>query len=371
MSEVHASYGFPLAVGVHSDMGRVRTNNEDSFGNAWLADGSLFVMVADGMGGHEAGEVASGLAVQVVEEVVGRDASADPRERLYNALLEANDTILEEGRRTGKAGMGTTSICAVVRGSEATIALVGDSRCYHIRHGHLVWRTVDHTRVQMLIDAGEIDEEQARVHPEAGMLTRALGHGRMADGRPLVPDVLAEPIRLEEQDALVLCSDGLHDLIEDWEIGRIVAGRTPQEAAEALVDLACERGGHDNVTVAVVVGGDAASDYDPNFVPPKPDPTEDTYPGYDNDPTVDSSLASQPRHNKAAAPPPSTGVFQPSEFRDEPITEDLSSPPPAAKKGGGSMMLWVIGGLLLLTVVGGGGFVLLLALGIVGWSFMG
>lgn len=261
------SFGFSLATAAVSDVGRVRTNNEDSFGHRWLADGTLFVMVADGMGGHEAGEVASGLAVQVVEEVVERDLEGDPRERLYHALLEANHAILEEGDRSGTRGMGTTSIVALIRGDRAYVALVGDSRCYHIRRGQLLWRTLDHTRVQMLLDNGEISEDDARNHPEAGMLTRALGHERMADGRGLEPDVLAEPLQLEPTDTLVLCSDGLHDLVEDWEIGQIIGGRAPEEAARALVATACDRGGHDNVTVAVITAGERAAEYDPNYVP--------------------------------------------------------------------------------------------------------
>lgn len=261
------SYGFPLRVAVHSDVGRVRTNNEDSHGHAWLDDGSLFVMVADGMGGHEAGEVASGLAVQVLEDVVARDTDADPRERLYHGLLESNEAILEEGRASGTKGMGTTAIAAICKGPEVHVGLVGDSRLYQIRRGQLVWRTLDHTRVQMLLDQGEISDEQARQHPESGMLTRALGHSRMADGRPLVPDVLAEPLQIERDDTIVMCSDGLHDLLEDWEIGQLVAGRTPSEAAKELIELACERGGHDNVTVAVITAGEAASPFDPDFVP--------------------------------------------------------------------------------------------------------
>lgn len=270
------SHGFPLSVAVRTDVGRVRGNNEDSHGHAWLDDGSLFVIVADGMGGHEAGEVASGLAVRVLEDAVCRDADRDPRERLYHGLLEANDAILDEGRRSGTRGMGTTAIAGILHGNEVHAGLIGDSRMYHVRKGQLVWRTLDHTRVQMLIDRGEITEEAARTHPEAGMLTRALGHSRMADGRPLVPDVLADPIYIEERDALVFCSDGLHDLVDDWELAKLISGLEAGEAASRLIELANERGGHDNITVAVVIGGEASDPYDPDFVPesyaPPPEP---------------------------------------------------------------------------------------------------
>ncbi|MBA2321137.1 MAG: serine/threonine-protein phosphatase [Deltaproteobacteria bacterium] len=267
MAEVRQSHGFPLAVALHTDVGRVRTNNEDSSASAWLPDGSLWVMVADGMGGHEAGEVASGLAVRVVEEYVGRDTDQDPRERLFGGLMEANEAILEEGRRSGTRGMGTTAITGLFHGAQVYVAQVGDSRIYHIRRGQMVWRTSDHTRVQMLVDQGQLTEEDAREHPESGMLTRALGHARMADGRPLAPEVLADPITMQEADAVVFCSDGLHDLLGDEEIGHLIAGRTPEEAARALVEVACERGGHDNVTVAVVVSGPQTSALDPTYVP--------------------------------------------------------------------------------------------------------
>ncbi|MBX2800941.1 MAG: protein phosphatase 2C domain-containing protein [Myxococcales bacterium] len=265
--DLRTSFDLPLRVSIQSDVGKVRSNNEDSAGHAWLDDGALFVIVADGMGGHEAGEVASGLAVRVLEEVVARDADVDPRERLYKGLLEANDAILEEGKASGTRGMGTTAIAAILKGSEVHVGLVGDSRLYHVRKGQLVWRTLDHTRVQVLIDNGEIDEEEAREHPESGMLTRALGHSRMADGRPLAPDVLAEPLSIEADDVLIMCSDGLHDLVEDWEISKMVAGREPSVAAAELVQVARDRGGHDNITVAVITAGSRSADYDPEFVP--------------------------------------------------------------------------------------------------------
>ena len=329
------SFGSPLRVAIHSDVGRVRTNNEDSHGHAWLDDGSLFVIVADGMGGHEAGEVASGLAVQVLEDVVTRDVDADPRERLYHGLLESNEAILEEGRASGTKGMGTTAIACICKGWEVHVGLVGDSRLYQVRRGQLVWRTLDHTRVQELIDNGEIGDEEARNHPESSMLTRALGHSRMADGRPLVPDVLAEPLHLEPRDSIVMCSDGLHDLLEDWEIGQVVAGRDPSDAARQLVELACERGGHDNVTVAVVTAGEVASDYDPDYVP-------DTY--------AEEEVEEEPVGGPPAAPP-----------LDEPPDPHLAN-----DEGNRSRMMVAVAALVLvgLVVLGVAVSVVLMALGV-------
>lgn len=264
MTERQRSFGVELSVAVSTDVGRVRSNNEDAVAHGWLDDGTLFVVVADGMGGHEAGEVASGLAVRVLEEAVQR-GDGDPRQRLYDGLLEANEAIMSEGRSTGTRGMGTTAVVAMLQGHDVFVGLVGDSRLYQIRRGHSIWRTLDHTRVQALVNSGAIEERDARDHPESGMLTRALGHSRMSDGEPLVPDVLDEPLGLEPGDALVLCSDGLHDLLDDWEISQLVAGKEAGPAAQELVDLACDRGGFDNVTVAVITAGPRAADFDASF----------------------------------------------------------------------------------------------------------
>jgi serine/threonine protein phosphatase PrpC len=156
---------------------------------------------------------------------------------------------------------------ALMQGSNIHVGMVGDSRLFHIRNGRMIWRTLDHTRVQMLLDEGMLSEDEARGHPESGMLTRALGHSRMADGTPLAPEVFADPVSIEPGDAVVMSSDGLHDLVEDWEIAKAVAGAAPEAAAESLVALANQRGGHDNVTVAVVIAGEVASQFDPDFVP--------------------------------------------------------------------------------------------------------
>jgi PPM family protein phosphatase len=269
---VRQSFGFPLSVEVGTDVGRIRDNNEDSVGFGWLDDGSLFVIVADGMGGHEAGEVASSLAVRVSEDIVRQDPDADPRDRLHNALLEANQAILEEGASSGTRGMGTTAICAILKGNQVFVAQVGDSRCYHFRKGHKIWRSTDHTRVQMLVDEGKLTEDQARHHPEAGMLTRALGHARMADGQPLMPAVVDHPLVLEPGDTLLLCSDGLHDLLEDHEIGRIIAGKSSTDAIADLISAACDRGGHDNITVAMINAGARVQQFDPSYHPPNASP---------------------------------------------------------------------------------------------------
>lgn len=271
--DVRLSLGVPLAHAAGTDVGKVRDNNEDAHGALWLPDGSLLVTVCDGMGGHEAGEVASAMAVKVVEASVAGSREPDPRATLYHALMAANEAILSESSAGGRRGMGTTAIVALVKGREVHVGLVGDSRLYHVRHGQVIDRTVDHTRVQGLVDRGEISEEEARQHPEAGMLTRALGHARMSNGKPFEPEVFATPLETQDGDALVLCSDGLHDLAWDWEIGATVAGEPPSTAVAQLLDLALQRGAHDNVTVAVVTYGATASPYaEPGAEPAVPAP---------------------------------------------------------------------------------------------------
>lgn len=301
MIEVRLSHGLPLTVAVRTDVGRVRPNNEDSYGLQWLPDGTLLVIVADGMGGHEAGEVASRLAVDTITAELLEQPVPDPRHRLYNAFLAANRAILEEGQRGGKRGMGTTSVVTVVRGREAFVAQVGDSRLLHVRRGHLVWRTLDHTRVQSLVDRGLIREDEARSHSDAGMLTRALGHARMSNGDPLEPEVQREPLRLEEGDTLVLCTDGCHDALEDWEIAMAVAGSSGEEACERLIGMSLDRGGHDNVTVAAVVVGERSLPYDPS-VGREGENTEHTDPAHLSPPRPPASNARQRLAARTVAP---------------------------------------------------------------------
>lgn len=304
-----------------------------------MPDGSLFVMVADGMGGHAAGEVASGLAVRVVSEVVERE-EGDPRQRLYDGFVEANRAIMEEARASRTRGMGTTGLAALLRGSNAYVAQIGDSRLYHFRDGRLVFRTTDHTRVQMLVDEGQITAEQARLHPEAGMLTRALGHARMADGQPLAPEVFAEPIELAEGDALLLSSDGMHDLLDDDEIAEFVAGRSAEDATRALVEEALARGGHDNITCVVVVAGKTAAARRSAPLPVSAEPA------------------------RAAPPPPlGTATLAPAMLTPEPAPSTERAPSP--KDGPDRRMAVMLGaaGVVVLAL----GFVLLTGAGVLTW----
>ncbi|MCC6996798.1 MAG: protein phosphatase 2C domain-containing protein [Deltaproteobacteria bacterium] len=235
-----------------TDVGRQREANEDSRAEYALGDGGVLLVVADGMGGHENGEVASRIAVEALGQIFQNSPAPDPRDKLKNGMLVANQRIVSEAERLKVEGMGTTAVAAYVRGSRAYVAHVGDSRLYHVRDGALIWRTTDHTRVQKMVQMGILSAEEAKDHPDANVVSRALGFAQLADGSALEPEVQDEPLDLRPGDSLILCTDGLYDGVTDAEVAQTVAGRTAKDGAQALVDLANERGGHDNITVTVL-----------------------------------------------------------------------------------------------------------------------
>ncbi len=233
-----------VETGAASDTGRVRESNED----AYVVLPGLFA-VADGMGGHAAGEVASGLAVQALARL-GERPALDAHD-VRQVLTEANRSIVKEARADRrKGGMGSTVTgIALVEEDGAPHWLVfniGDSRVYLVEGDRAVQLTVDHSEVEELVAAGVISPEEAKEHPLHNVITRSLG----TDVDP-EPDVWVFPVA--DGDALVACSDGLTNEIDDEVIGR-VAGAAPsaQEAADALVAAAVDAGGRDNVTVVVV-----------------------------------------------------------------------------------------------------------------------
>lgn len=251
-----------LIWGASTDTGMVRQQNEDSF----IAEENLYV-VADGMGGHNAGEVASALAVTTLRS--GAKLGLSDAERLKELVQQANSAIYTASLDDStQAGMGTTlTAVVVVPGVEprVMVANVGDSRTYLWRDQHLSRITVDHSYVQELVNEGIITPEEARVHPRRNIVTRALGIDRQ-----VMVDVFSQVVRTG--DRLVLCSDGLVDEVPDSDIADTLRSqRDPQLAAEALVMLANTNGGRDNTTVVVVDVLDDVSD--PIEVPPGPDHT--------------------------------------------------------------------------------------------------
>ncbi|HET9020919.1 MAG TPA: protein phosphatase 2C domain-containing protein [Ornithinibacter sp.] len=230
--------------GVATHVGRVRDHNEDSV----LARGLVFA-VADGLGGHAAGEVASRLAVEALTEL---DELGEARpEDVAHALAEANRRIQEgQGRERGRRGMGTTATgltLATVEGEERWVVFnIGDSRVYRVAEGGITQVTRDHSEVQELMDAGLIDATEAAHHPLRHVITRSLG----SDPAP-TPDLWVLPPTAGER--FVVCSDGLTGELQDADIQRLVEGHDdPQAAADALVAAAVRAGGHDNVSVVLV-----------------------------------------------------------------------------------------------------------------------
>ena len=225
--------------GSRTDVGCVRDHNEDSL----LVAPPLFA-VADGMGGHAAGEVASEIAITVLGEKAPHtpDAAA-----LGRAVEDANRAvILAANEKRGRAGMGTTMTAAVLQKDRLVIAQVGDSRAYLLHQGRLQQLTRDHSLMADMIEAGRLTPEEARTHPNRSVITRALG----SDPR-MVPDLYE--ITVETGDRLLLCTDGLSSMVEDSAIESTLARtRDPQRCASMLVNEAIAAGGYDNVTVVVV-----------------------------------------------------------------------------------------------------------------------
>jgi protein phosphatase len=233
-----------LRWGSATDVGRVRTLNEDSL----LAVPGLFV-VADGMGGHAAGEVASGLAVAEFARLA--EQAPVRAEDVTEAVRLANEHILIAGAERGdRHGMGTTltgvGVVGSERGEELAVFNVGDSRVYQLTDGQLRQLTVDHSAVQEMVDAGRLTAQAARSHPRRNVVTRSLG----TDPGP-APDVWL--VRPAAGDRFLVCSDGLTGELEDADIAALLAGNSdPQAAADQLVHQAVAAGGHDNVTVVVL-----------------------------------------------------------------------------------------------------------------------
>lgn len=230
-----------------TDAGVVRSGNEDAL--LMLPEEGIFV-VADGMGGHAAGEVASEMAVDIIgrrmKTALGR-TDEEAAQIIREAIREANATIFQRTLdERDKRGMGTTATAMVLNGARYVIGQVGDSRAYVLREQRLSQITKDHSYVQEQVDAGYLTPEQARTHPYSNVITRCVGAN--AD---VVPDIYVGAIR--ERDVFVLASDGLTGLLEDPDLHRILlSGRAPAELVDTMIGDANRRGGLDNVTVIVI-----------------------------------------------------------------------------------------------------------------------
>lgn len=355
--------------GAATHEGEVRDQNED----AYVAQEGLF-LVADGMGGHLAGEVAADLAVAALRDHLGEITDIDD---VVALVRRANEHILRESRADHtRQGMGTTLTGLVLiqpvstpsDGDEGHPVLgvinVGDSRTYRLRHGELRRLTVDHSYVQELVTDGLITSDEARFHPRRNIVTRALG---IED--PLDVDGWTLPV--VRGDRFLICSDGLVDEVPEPEIRDVVTGVSdPQQAAEQLVQMALRHGGRDNVTVVVVdvtEGMDPAADHDelvaemgeePHWAPGAPDPTWSDDTGETEPPAISDEAVS-----------PAAAVTEVGEARDPAAVDtgtddtgtgdDADAPPPDKRRRRGRLgafLFW-----LLVVAILAGAFVIVAA----------
>ena len=241
-----------------TDPGCVRERNEDYYcyfepddDEAFRSRGRLIV-VADGMGGHEGGEIASGIAVEMVRKTWS-SGTGEPTDLLISALSNAHAAIQDYAHEHPElSGMGTTCTAAAVIGDLLYYGHVGDTRLYLFRNGGIRRVTHDHSLVQRLVDSGAITEEQAAEHPDKNVLVSALGmRGEVAVD---VPDA---GVPLESGDTLLICTDGLHGLVSDAEMLDAATRHEPRQACQQLVQMAKDRGGPDNITLQIVRLGPA------------------------------------------------------------------------------------------------------------------
>lgn len=244
--------GLVLTGAMLTDVGKIRQHNEDSVmyripetGDRDAKFGMLAV-VADGMGGHAAGEIASQIAARAFHTVYYESDLPVPQ-TLARAFASANTVIQQQAAITPEfAGMGTTCTVLVARDNMLWLGHVGDSRAYMVRDGQVHQLSEDHTLVARLVKDGKMTAEEARSSPERNVLVKALGV--KPDIEPLI---WSEGLPLRESDRFLLCSDGLHDLVDNDTIKSTITENTPADACQILIGLARDAGGHDNISVGV------------------------------------------------------------------------------------------------------------------------
>lgn len=236
-----------MEIFARSHQGMVRSNNEDSF--YFRATHPILLVVADGMGGHQAGEVASKTAVNAVKNCILTDVAAeeDPQHVLAQAVRSANTEVFTKATADQSLqGMGTTLTVALEHEATWYFAHVGDSRAYVLRNASIEQISSDHTLVAELVRTGAITDVEAEEHPQKNVITRAVG-----TDLSVKPDLFNIPMK--GADALVLCTDGLTNVVNDKEIHQAIQSDSPlNEAVEQLVQLANERGGQDNITILAI-----------------------------------------------------------------------------------------------------------------------
>jgi protein phosphatase len=264
-----------------SHPGEKRDNNEDNhLVSAYRFEKGkekvLIAIVADGIGGHQAGEVASEITVETIIERMSKEGLDDPIESMRSAITEAATSVFGAAEQSADFyGMGSTAVIACVIGNRLFTSHVGDSRIYLLRRGKIRQITKDHTWVQEAIEHQIIDESDAHDHPRAHMLQRAIGSPeppepdfrlRLSDRESDTDSEKNQGLTLKEGEKVLLCTDGLTDLVGDDEIRLALVEQSPKEAVQSLVSLARARGGHDNITVVILEVPDVWP-YETEFLP--------------------------------------------------------------------------------------------------------
>lgn len=315
---------FALDYTTLSDRGLVRQNNEDS-----AYAGSRLLALADGMGGHAAGEVASQLMIAAVSRLDNDQPGADLLDALRRACFAGNNSIADEiDDNPATQGMGTTLTALLFDGTRLGMCHVGDSRGYLLRDGELIRITRDDTYVQSLVDDGKISEEEASVHPQRSLILKAL------TGRPVEPTLSYREVH--EGDRYLLCSDGLSDPVSAETIRDALSEGTPAEAAEKLVNFALRSGGPDNVTVVVADVVDASAS-----TPSEP------------------SLAGALRNSEEELPRPNTAAGRAAALRPRQSQEIAVTTEPVKRKSKGTWLVVAVVALLIVAVAG---------IGVWGWN---
>jgi protein phosphatase len=255
-----------LGIAAGTDAGRKGKNNEDQFAVTAFSLSQtdttpvVFAIVADGIGGHRAGEVASNIAVEMICDAVSISDASQPLAIMEAAIIRASQAIQAQGSNSEtQFGMGTTAVCAWVIGDRLYSVHVGNSRIYLQRGKKLIQLNVDHTWVREAIDAGALTNDQARSHPHANIIRRYLGSDvnpevdlRIRTDRNPHADMENQGFKLRPGDRLLLCSDGLNDMVEDQQINALAAQPNIKKAVSELIAAANEAGGKDNITVVIL-----------------------------------------------------------------------------------------------------------------------
>ncbi len=235
-----------------TDPGCVRTQNQDIYQIVTLSRDAVLCILCDGMGGAKSGNIASKLAAEVFAEEVTRTWTADMEQAEIDQMLRgavklANFTVYDQAKQFEEfSGMGTTLVAALVKGCEATVVNVGDSRCYHITQNGIQKITVDHSLVEMMVQRGELTPEESKSYPGKNYITRAIGTETIVECDLFHLDT-------EQDNYLLLCSDGLTNIIDEQEIlFEVVHGVEKEQCCSHLLDIAKNRGAPDNVTCVLV-----------------------------------------------------------------------------------------------------------------------